>query len=68
MWSRAPVSCARITSRATIVASLAQLIPGTPISVETAPSCIAPPAESVWSSQWLITGTPRSPASSIARR
>ena len=71
MWQRCtcpPVSSASRMSRATMISSAAAGMPLRPSRVETIPSCIAPPAASVGSSQWSATGMPKVRAYSSAVR
>lgn len=67
-WYRAPVSPARIRSRASITSSADEGWAASPVQAELIPSCIAARRLSESSSQWLMTGRPKVDAYSRARR
>ena len=68
MCTAPPVYSARRRSRETMTSSATPGQPGSPRRVATSPSCTTPPATSVGSSQWSITGRSKIFEYSRARR
>ncbi len=68
MCTRPPVRAASRTSRSTMISSASAGMPRRPRAVDTAPSCMTPPAARVGSSQWSMTGMPKIRQYSSARR